>query len=68
MKLITAAILTVTLSGCIYQEVDQNDIIAATEACADKGGVFNIREYFAAGTMTTCKDSSYIQIDNLGVK
>ena len=57
-------LLCSALQGCLYQRVDQQDIIVAQGVCADKGGVYQIEEGLLGITEVQCKQSTkWINID-----
>ena len=61
-KLITIT-LVLSLTGCLYQSVGQADIEAANKICKDKGGIFEVTEYFAGKTTATCRNGVVRSVD-----
>jgi hypothetical protein len=51
----------------MYQEIDQNDIANAVDACKNKGGVFHIEEHFTGDTVVTCKNAKIVNIDKWAI-
>ena len=56
------------MTGCFYQELNQHDLKRAEFACKDKGGVFEIKEWWNTGTYVTCKDGKRIDVDKVRIK
>ncbi len=53
--MLVSPILLLSLSGCIYQTINADEIALAEWYCKDKGGVFEIRENSNADTYIRCK-------------
>jgi hypothetical protein len=44
----------ILLTGCIYQEISEIDILKAVDFCKDKGGLESIQEGFETTTKFIC--------------
>ncbi len=58
MKTIFFASILLLLQGCLYQSVDDIDIILANEKCKVNGGVRSIDIFAAISTVVECQDGT----------
>lgn len=57
MKTMFLVILSITLSGCVYQQVDLVDIERAMEYCkSENSDVYKIASRFDGYTIVNCKN------------
>ena len=61
-KLILAAVLAMSLSGCFYQNVSHGDIQWAEKFCSDNGGINHITADFTSLESVTCQDETYSRL------
>jgi hypothetical protein len=54
MKFITAIILSLSLTGCFYQSVDQFDIHRAITVCKDVNNISNIESWWTGNELVQC--------------
>ncbi|ORU91980.1 MAG: hypothetical protein A6F70_01470 [Cycloclasticus sp. symbiont of Bathymodiolus heckerae] len=58
MKTFFIASILLLLQGCLYQSVDDVDILLANEKCIKNGGVSSIDIFAAVSTIVECKDGT----------
>lgn len=62
-KLITILALAASLTGCMYQSVNQSDIQAAAKACGGVESIQDIEAYALGNEYTHCMNRSYIRLE-----
>ena len=62
MKLVILVVATLVFSGCVYQDIDSNEVNKSIELCNQRGGLHSIRESFDGSTTTMCNDYSRIRV------
>ena len=65
MKQFIVIIGILFLSGCMYQEVDREDLIVANHYCLDKDGIKELRPYFHGNIVFECNNGDYEARSNL---
>ncbi len=56
-KFIIAIIACVSLSGCMYQSVDQYDLSRAIKVCGSAENIFRIKSHFLGSENVRCFDT-----------
>lgn len=56
-KFIIAIIACVSLSGCMYQSVDQYDLSRAIKVCGSAENIFRIKSHFLGFENVRCFDT-----------
>jgi hypothetical protein len=55
LKLV-AAVLLVSMTGCMYQKASSGDILESEKICHWRGGINHITVNFASGELVVCQD------------
>jgi len=65
LKLLSAVLL-VSVSGCMFQDVDAEDIAIAEKVCSNNGGVKHIMAIFDGVEDVVCRNgAAFSNVDNL---
>lgn len=65
MNKVVLTLFTITfLSGCVYQNVDNNDIRKGNIFCSDRGGVHSIASAFDGTVIVECMTGDRVNLRN----